>query len=190
MACAHTTEKAFRGNVESTRCVLLQTDVPVTEHQDRSMEQKTHRKHQQSCHALSEISNLCRKSTHQRLPSKPLIERCSLFHGPPLPGCTSTQARTVLLLQLCSCQLRSYLNIPPSLPTVVTFKTCTFAAIHRQPTSFDPQPPRFYDDGDQFRQICFHLTTRGPLIFQRPFSNLQNTLDIAVLDVSSRSTGA
>ena len=190
MSCAHTTEKAFRGNVESKRCVLLQTDVPVAEHQDQSMEHKTHRKHQQSCHALTETSNLCRKSTHRRLPSKPLIERCSLFHGPPLPGSTSTQARTVLLLQLCNCQLRSYLNIPPSLPTVVTFKTCTFAAIHRQPTSFDPQPPRFNVDGDQFRQICSHLTTRGPLIFQRPFSNLQNTLDIAVLDLSSRSTGA
>ena len=105
-SCAHTTEKAFRGNVESTRCVLLQTDVPVAEHQDRSMEHKTHRKHQQSCHALTETSNLCGKSTHRRLPSKPLIERCSLFHGPPLPGSTSTQARTMLLLQLCKCKLR------------------------------------------------------------------------------------
>ena len=126
------------------------------------------------------IANISNLATHSLKP----------HHGPPLPDSTSTKARTELLLQLCSCQLRSYLNIPPSLPTIVTFKTCTFAATHRQPTSFDPQPPRFNDDGDRFRQIWSHLTTRGPLIFQRPFSNLQNTLDNAVLDLSSRSTGA
>ena len=82
----------------------------------------------------------CRNSNHRRLPSKPLSEWCSLFHGPPLPGSTSTQDSNNVASPFV--QLRSYLNLPTSLPTTVTFKTCTFAAMHSQPTSFDPLPPR------------------------------------------------
>ena len=64
----------------------------------------------------------------------------------PCLAARAPSARTVSLLQLCSCKLRSYLGLPPCLPTA-----CTFVAIHRQPTSFDPQLPRFNVDGDQFR---------------------------------------
>ena len=157
MSCAPTPEKVFRDHVESRKCVLLQTDVPVAEHQDRSMEHKTHRKHQQSCHALTETSNLCRNSTHRRLPSKPLIERCSVSQSflawqHEHPG-----------LEQCCCSSCAVANCPPTstylLPSLQLSPSRLAPSLPHtaMPTSFDPQPPRFNVDGDQFSQRASYL---------------------------------